>query len=292
MGWKIIEINTDDYLTLYLNNLLIKRDSKKIIININDIDVLLLDNYKLALSVQLINAITRNNGLIITFDGKHEPASYIYAINGNHNSLKILQSQIEWTNVYKGKLWQEIIRNKINNQYNHLIKNFSYEIDNNYFKNAIDKVKNFDLTNREGHVAKVYWHLLFGTSFIRDYEGQKFPIINSMLNYGYTILRGMVIKSIVKKGLDPRISIFHKSFSNFYALASDFMEPFRIIIDKIVYENRETIFFSREIKQLLIEALTKKVMFSNKDEYINNAIDKAIDSVIKGQGWIWVDIWK
>ncbi len=292
MGWRIIEINTDDNLKLYLNNLLIKRDDKKIVININDIDVLLLDNYKLTLSVQLINAITRNNGLIITFDHKHEPGSYIYTINGNHNSLKILQSQIAWTNPYKGKLWQEIIRNKINNQHYHLIKQRPQQITDNYFIEQINKVKHFDITNREGHVAKVYWHLLFGKDFTRDYKSKKSPVINGILNYGYAILRGMVIKSIVKKGLDPRISVFHKSFSNFYALASDFMEPFRIIIDKIAFKNKDAVFFSLEIKQQLIATLTKKVVFNGKDEYINNAIDKVIDNVIKGLGWTWVDTWK
>ncbi len=133
MGWKIIEINTNDHLQLYLNNLMIKRESKKIMININDIGILLLDNYKLTLSVQLINAVTRNNAIIITFDGKHEPSSYIYNINGHHNSLKILQSQLEWTNYYKSKLWQEIIRNKINNQYHHLLAHSHEIVDNNYF---------------------------------------------------------------------------------------------------------------------------------------------------------------
>lgn len=292
MGWKIVEIDTNDNLSLYLNNLMIKRQSKKIIININDIDILLLDNYKLTLSVQLINALTRNNSLIITFDGKHEPASFIYGVNGNHNSLKILQSQLMWTNFYKGKLWQEIIRNKINNQYHHLLKNSGEIVDSNYFLTAIEKVKSFDISNREGHIAKVYWHILFGIDFTRDYEAIKFPLLNSMLNYGYSILRAMVIKSIVKKGLDPRIAIFHKSFSNFYALASDLMEPFRIIIDQIVYRNKNSDFFSVEIKQALIEGLTKKIIFKGKEEYINNAIDKAIDEVIKGQGWIWVDTWR
>lgn len=292
MGWRIIEINTDDHISLYLNNLLIKKDDKKIVININDIDILMLDNYKLSLTVQLINAITRNNGLIITFDNQHQPASFIYAINGHYNSLKILESQINWGNEYKGKLWQEIVRNKINNQFQHCLTIRNEAIDDQWFNKAIYQVEAFDLTNREGHVAKVYWHLLFGFEFTRDYSGEKFPLINGMLNYGYAILRGLVIKSIVKKGLDPRIAIFHKSFNNFFALASDFMEPFRIIVDKVVFENKDALFFSLEMKQKLVRCLTEKVWFDNKVEYINNAIDKAIEHVIKGKGWLWVDIWK
>ncbi|WP_128008610.1 type II CRISPR-associated endonuclease Cas1 [Mycoplasma sp. ATU-Cv-508] len=244
MGWKVVQVNTDDHLKLYLNNILIKRESKKIIININDIDVLLLDNYKLTLSVQLINAITQANGLIITFNSRREPASYVFSVNGNHMSLKVLENQIAWTSVYKGKLWQEVIRNKINNQY-HLLTEYKLEsIDDEFFLKTIEQVKPYDVTNREGHAAKVYWALLFGQDFTRDYYAKQNPTINSMLNYGYAVLRGLVIKSIVKKGLDPRISIYHKSFSNFYALASDLMEPFRPIIDRVVYQNRDAPFLA------------------------------------------------
>ncbi|MDI4567752.1 MAG: type II CRISPR-associated endonuclease Cas1 [Mycoplasma sp.] len=292
MGWRIIEINSDDYLKLYLNNLLIKRDDKKIIINLNDIDVLLLDNYKTILSVQLINALTRHNIIIIIFDVKHEPSSYIFNVKGNHKSLKVLANQISWTQNYKNNLWKEIVKNKIYNQKQHIFHAVDYTMDLSFFDKLTEQVQNFDLSNREGHAAKVYWHLLFGINFIRDYDAKEFPIINSMLNYGYTILRGMVIKSIIKKGLDPRISLFHKSFTNFYALASDLMEPFRIIIDQEVYKNRNTEAFTIEIRNNLVKCLTKKVYFDHKYEYINNAIDKAIDQIINNKGWKWIYIWK
>lgn len=293
MGWKIVEISTDDHISLYLNNLLIKRDEKKLLINITDIDMLILDNYKLTLSVQLINAITKNNGIIITFDTNHEPSSFIYAVQGNHNSLKVLAKQLEWNNVFKGNLWKQIIRNKVYAQYDLATKLVDQDsIDYDYFQEIFENIKEFDVTNREGHFAKVYWHSMFGVDFIRDYSSEKNATINSMLNFGYAILRAMVIKSIIKKGLDPRIAVFHKSFSNFYALASDFMEPFRVLVDKIVYENKDNAFFTSDTKKLLIKVMNERVKIANKEEFLNNAIDKCIDSVINGNGWPWVDIWK
>lgn len=292
MGWRIIEVSTEDNISLYLNNLLIKRGEKKIIININDIDMLLVDNTRINLSVQLMNALVQNNAIIILFNNKHEPSAFVYAVEGNHMSLKILEKQISWNNQFKGRLWKEIIKNKISNQYylvNHVA---SADIGFDYFTNILNEVKEFDVTNREGHFAKVYWHAMFGIDFIRDQDGNNNAVINSMLNYGYAILRGMVIKSIVKKGLDPRIAVFHKSFSNFYALASDLMEPFRPLVDKIVFNNRTAPIFTVEIRQMLVETLTEKVFINDKQEFINNAIDKCVDSVVAEKGWSWVDIWK
>lgn len=55
MGWKIIEVESGDSLNLFLNNLVIKHNNDKIIIPINDIDVLLINNYKLKITINLIN---------------------------------------------------------------------------------------------------------------------------------------------------------------------------------------------------------------------------------------------
>lgn len=292
MGWRIVEVSTEDNISLYLNNLLIRRGEKKIIINISDIDMLLVDNTRINMSVQLINALVKNNAIIILFDTKHEPSAFVYAVEGNHMSLKVLEKQIQWNNQLKGKLWKEIIKNKISNQYYLTTKTNPDAIDNQYAINMLNSVKEFDVTNREGHFAKIYWHILFGAGFLRDQNSHNDFVINSMLNYGYAILRAMVIKSIIKKGLDPRIAIFHKSFTNFYALASDLMEPFRPIIDMIVFQFREAPIFTIEIRQMLVEALTEKIYINGKQEYINNAIDKCVDSVVSERGWLWVDIWK
>jgi CRISPR/Cas system-associated endonuclease Cas1 len=89
----------------------------------------------------------------------------------------------------------KVIKNKIINQDELLIK-IGFP---SYLNKYANDVKHFDITNREGHSAKVYWHILFGNDFIRDQKSFKFPIINSMLNYGYAILRGLFIRSIIKK---------------------------------------------------------------------------------------------
>ena len=289
MGWRIVEVETDETIRLYLNNLMIRRTMGKILINISDIDTLILKNTRTNVSIRLLNALARGNVNVIVMDGMHEPNSYLVPVNGNHNSLKILEKQIEWTNHYKAKLWKSIIQNKLHNQ-KQVLSNYCKKSLTNYFDGLITKVKAFDVTNREGHAAKVYWNNIFNMSFNRDQKAEQHPIINGMLNYGYAVLRSLVIRSIVKKGLDPRISLFHKSFSNFFALASDLMEPLRPLIDKIVYKYRNAPLFTYEIKDELIGVLEQKVMFNDQKHQINNAIDQSIDNIISGRGWVWLKL--
>ncbi len=104
-----------------------------------------------------------------------------------------------------------------------------------------------------------------------------------MLNYGYAILLSYLSRSIVKKGLDNRISIFHKSFNNHFALACDLMEPFRPMVDYLVHkfylENKCLLLTT--LKAEIIKLFTKKIKINDQFDYFNNAIDKTIDSVIK-----------
>ena len=47
----------------------------------------------------------------------------------------------------------------------------------------------------------------------------------------------MIARSIISKGLNPMLGLFHKSDSNTFNLADDFIEVFRPIIDSYVYQN-------------------------------------------------------
>lgn len=277
MGWRIVEVSNAQTLKLYIDNLLICCENKKYSISLKDIDVLIIDNYQLMLSIQLINKLSENNTIVILCDNRHLPSSQILPFFGNHNTLKIFQSQKDWTPNQKGICWQKIIKLKIKNQIGLL--NF-LNLDTSKLKCLLNQVQVYDISNREGHAAKIYWHCLFGKKFNRKNESY----INVMLNYSYAILMAYISRSIVKKGLDTRISIFHKSFSNYYALASDLMEPFRPIVDFKVYQiiNDKPNDFIKlsNAKTQLIDLFNKKINILNKDEYINNAIDNFIDGIV------------
>lgn len=276
MGFKTLEIVEGEILKTYLNNLLIYRNETKIIIPLDTIDTLIVDNCKSNISIQLLNKLSESNILTIICNKKHLPTTQILPISGNYNSLKIIHNQIKWTNKSKGFLWKQIICQKIQNQID-LLRYLNIEVkDLEILKNQVDF---FDISNREGHASKIYWHKLFGKIFNREDDNE----INTLLNYGYAILLGYISRSIVKKGLDNRISIFHKSFNNHFALACDLMEPFRPMIDFLIHkfylENKCLVLTT--LKDEIIKLFTNKIKIDNQFDYFNNAVDKTIDSVIK-----------
>lgn len=280
MGWKIVEIQNAERLRLFLDNLVVYKENDKIIIPINDIDTLLIDNVQINLSIQLINKLAENNVNVIICDKSHLPYTQLLPVIGNYNSLKILNKQINWTHLFKSRLWKNIVKIKIINQIE-LLNHFGFHGNSTKeMEQLILDIKEYDVSNREGHAAKIYWHTLFGLSFNRRDEDNP---INKYLNYGYAILRSYLSKSIIKKGLDPRISIFHKSFHNHFALSSDLMEVFRIIIDfevvKIVeIEKMEKPWY--ESKEKLVNAFNRRILINGQEQFINNAIDIFVDAIV------------
>ncbi len=87
-----------------------------------------------------------------------------------------------------------------------------------------------DKTNREAHAAKVYFDALFGMEFTRSEE----CVTNSALNYGYSILLSAFNREITANGYLTQLGLWHENRFNPYNLASDLMEPFRPLVDRLV----------------------------------------------------------
>lgn len=84
-----------------------------------------------------------------------------------------------------------------------------------------------DMTQREGHAAKVYFNSLFGNTFTREQENP----INAGLDYGYSILLSAVNREIVKNGFITQLGINHRNQFNLYNLGSDLVEALRVFVD-------------------------------------------------------------
>ncbi len=139
-----------------------------------------------------------------------------------------------------------------------------------------------DSTNREAHAAKLYFKLLFGNNFNRQDDNN---LINRYLNYGYSILMSYITRGIFSKGYDCRIAVFHKSFNNYYALSTDLMEPFRCLIDKLVYEyfkNNELVNF-QEFKERLFLMFFDYIKYKNRNITINEYINYYVVTSLKNE---------
>lgn len=277
---KVIEINLTDYISVFLGNLLIKNQTGRITIPLNQIETIILNNPRCNISVTLISEIVKNDINFIICDQKMMPTASIIRINGNYNNNEFVK-QLEWTDDYKYKLWAKIVKLKIQNSFNLLqeLNLFEDEEKKKKFLEYRDKVELNDKTNREGHAAKVYFNLLFGQNFNRREENK----LNIALNYGYSILLSYISRTLISAGLDNRLSIWHNVKVNPLALACDLMEPFRSQVDFLVYKmyvlnkNSEI----ENFKEALFDLLDLKVSFNGKMSKFQKVISNFIHNFQK-----------
>lgn len=271
MGWRTIIVNKSCKLS-YKNDYLIIRSETLEMIHLSEIYLILIENGMVSITSYLINELINNKIKLIFCDEKHNPSGEVQSYYNSFNTSKKVLSQVKWTNNQKDIIWQEIVKHKIHNQAM-LIKKLEIK----GYEKLIEfekQVESGDKTNREGHAAKVYFNLLFGKNFIRGENDQ----INSSLDYGYSILLSTLNKEVVSKGYITQIGINHRSEYNQFNLSCDLMEPFRPLIDEIVYNNKN-FEFNRMQKYKLIDVLNRLIILDNKKQYVSTAISIYLQNV-------------
>lgn len=271
MGWRTIVVTKNCKLS-YKNDYLIIRSETLQMIHLSEINLIIIENGMVSITSYLINELINNKIKLMFCDETHNPAGEIVPYYNSFNTSKKVQNQIKWKKTNKDEIWQQIVKHKIHNQAMLLRK---LEIDG--YNQLFEYEKNVevgDKTNREGHAAKVYFNLLFGKKFIRGSKDD----INISLDYGYSIILSTFNKEIVSKWYITQIGINHKNEYNPFNLSCGLMEPYRPLIDEIVYNNINNE-FNKTQKYKLLDVLNRVVTFNNKEQYVSNAIPIYIQSV-------------
>jgi CRISPR-associated endonuclease Cas1 subtype II len=209
---------------------------------------------------------------VIFCDEKRQPSAELVPYYGCHDCSGKLRTQITWTDNIKTLVWTEIVREKITKQLEHLEM---YQLPSVVLlEDYLRELSLGDETNREGHAARVYFSALFGEDFSRSQENS----INAALNYGYSILLSMFNREIAVNGYSTMLGIFHDNADNPFNLGSDLMEPFRILVDRMVKQEMPDKFETEE-KHWMLELVKCDVNISGKKEYLPNAIRIYVRSV-------------
>ena len=277
MGWRIVYIEESDYLSLYLDNLKIKRESNDLLMPLSDIHTLIIDNYKSILSIPLINKCSEYNVNLIICNISHLPQAIMSPISGKNQAPIVFKNQLKWDENKKMIIHKNIVINKIINQAQVLIKNKKNQDVINKLLKFSNEVQNGDATNREGLSAKIYFRELFGKEFTRFAD----DTVNSALNYGYSIMRSQISKVLIAKGLNTSLGIFHRGSENEFNLSDDIIEVFRPIIDDYVYKNIiGKNFLEREDRLNLIKLTTNNFRYKNEKHTFLNAMSLYITMII------------
>lgn len=159
----------------------------------------------------------------------HNAVGMLLSVEGNHQQAHRMEYQASASRTLKKRLWAELVSRKLEQQAAVLC---ALGRPSAFLVRLATKVKSGDPENLEAQGAKHYWHALFGEAFRRD-QGQ--TGINSLLNYGYTVLRAATARAVVAAGLHPSIGLHHSNDSNAMRLVDDLMEPFRPFVDRCIW---------------------------------------------------------
>lgn len=224
---------------------------------IEDIGVVVLEHPQTSVTLPLLNALSDNNVAVILCGENRMPNAMLMNLDSNSTQGDSYRAQIEAGEPLKKGMWRQIVEAKIRNQAALLRK---LGKDGDKLKPYYQHVKSGDTDNREGIAAKIYWTELFGKGFIRTREGEP-P--NNLLNYGYTILRAAVARSLMGSGLFPAFGIFHRNRYNAFPLADDVMEPYRPYVDELAYglHRKGHTQLTQEVKGALLRLLFADTRF-------------------------------
>lgn len=277
MGFRVVMIENEVSIRIKLDNLIIRKDEKDLWIPIDDISVLIIDNMNITMTTRMLYSLASHNVGVIFCNQEHLPIGF-YSSYDNHSRIsKVIHYQIEASEEYYDTLWQSIVRAKIQNQ-RRVLERLDKSIEAIELLNQFcDEVTVGDITNREAHAAKVYFNALMGCSFSR---GNEDILLNSGLDYGYSVVRSYLAKLCVGYGLNSQLGIHHKNEYNRFNLVDDLIEPFRPFIDYFAYsllEHEE--YFKGEHRRQLVNLLNHKLIYKRKKMFLCNALEEYVSNI-------------
>ena len=251
---------------------LVVRGEETTRIHLSEISTLLIESTAVSMTAYLLSELAKKKIKVIFCDEKRNPSSELVSYYGSHDTSSKVRRQIQWSQQSKEAVWTEIVTEKIRKQKTVLeqLEKAEAELLAGYLR----EITWNDATNREGHAAKVYFNALFGIGFTRTSD----TLVNAALNYGYTILLSAFSREVVANGYITQLGLFHDNMFNAFNLASDLMEPFRPLVDRMV-AGMSLLQFEQEEKMQLVNLLNQEVMIDGKIQYVNNAVKLYCKSV-------------
>nr|WP_318686026.1 type II CRISPR-associated endonuclease Cas1 [uncultured Acetatifactor sp.] len=272
MSWRTVVISNSAKLDYKMGYMIVRQD-KITKIHISEIAILLIESTAVSFTASLLAELKKQKVKVIFCDEKRNPSSELIPYYGSHDTSSKIRTQVAWEKETKRLIWTEIVSEKIRNQ-KKMLEIAGRKEEALLLQSYLVEIEPGDATNREGHAAKVYFNGLFGRDFSRTSDVP----FNAALNYGYGILLSAVNREIVSNGYITQLGLFHDNMFNQFNLGSDLMEPFRVIVDRKVFE-MEPEKLEHEEKMALVNLMNLEVRIEGKKNFLANAIKTYCRSV-------------
>lgn len=266
-------ISTPSRISINKNRLYVANDDGENIYPISDIDTVLIEDMRCTVSAYALSALAASKVAVFICDEKHLPTAICLPINSYCRPLTMLELQYEIPKPLKKQLWQSIVKCKVEGQARVLSL---LGIDGTEELECMAKsVASADSGNVEATAAAFYFKRLLGGASRRDDS----VFFNTCINYGYSIVRGLVARSLAACGFELSLGIHHCNTLNAFNLADDIMEVFRPIVDLWVYSYIDGSELTSKTKHDIYSIINAEVIVANNRYSLSNAIDLLVQSL-------------
>ena len=232
MMGRIVEIETDNrHLSVKRGFLVISdRGHEQGRVPLDDIAAVIANAHGITYSNNLLVSLAERNITFLCCSPNHRPAAILWPVVVHHKQAGRIDAQIAASKPTHKRLWKQIVQAKLLQQAAILD---AVDKQGEIIRALVQKVRSGDPDNIEAQAARRYWQRLMGSAFRRDKDGEG---INALLNYGYAILRAATARAVMAAGLHPALGIHHQNQGNPLRLVDDLMEPYRPLVDYVVYD--------------------------------------------------------
>ena len=211
---------------------------------------------KVALSAAVLHRLAEADVAVLFCDWRGIPEGGCYSWSDHGRVAARHRAQAEVSLPRKKNAWARLVRAKIEGQAS-VLENLKIRGSGELLALA-DQVRSGDPGNVEAQAARLYWSRALGKGVGRQPAAGQLIGANACLDYGYSVLRGHLMRAVLSAGLAPALGVFHRGRGNAFALADDLIEPFRPAIDEVALVLPPTASPSdRSVKQLLVAAASQ-----------------------------------
>jgi CRISP-associated protein Cas1 len=276
----VIVIENPCRLSIDTARLKIVRDGAVNYVAAVDMAVLIIDTAQVEMTAGVVRQLSQMDVSLIFTDEKHFPVACLIPVGVHTHTVARQSSQLLLAQTLKDKFWSATIFAKLKNQA--------------LFLSALDKTQPLARLNRlaetiqpgdpenyEAQGAKLYWKEIFSDGNFKREKQKAVDARNSALNFGYAILRGLIVRYVCAAGLSPLFGYGHTNQENPYCLADDLIEPYRSCVDALVLTAiSPTEEFNSMAKKRMLGLLECEALFSQDSKQIRYRMHAAIQRTV------------
>lgn len=190
-----------------------------------DLGSVLLSTPAASISGAALAALAAADVPVVVCDGRQFPCGLFVPLAGKSDQTRVLAGQIAASAPVRKRLWQALVRAKLEGQSAVLASAGSPEA--RRLAALAARVRSGDAGNLEAFGARLYWRAL--GLFPARVRGA--ADANRLLDYAYTVLTSLCARAVCAAGLHPGLGLRHANGRNPFCLACDLVEPFRAAAD-------------------------------------------------------------